>query len=258
VDSFDIPLLVASSNLLSMYSDTIPLLSTTSAHLLAGLFAFTYVGSIYASKSARLRLSKRKVNLPEGQARLKLQTERWRDDPNVIKARLLAVGSATLICCLIVFIVMKNGNGDNTNVGYLLWWRTMHELCVTNPEPYRKCVAPPWIHVVAYISPPSNTVTIRWTTLCPISRKDATVPRRLGFRTSRPVSILLDLWSSELFRCKCEVSGVWWKVLSLHFQQAPITEEVVFRACVLTVYHLAGASRKKMIFLSPLVFGAGM
>jgi hypothetical protein len=40
--------------------------------------------------------------------------------------------------------------------------------------------------------------------------------------------------------------------------QAPITEEIVFRACVLTVYHLADASRMKMIFLSPLVFGAGM
>jgi hypothetical protein len=39
--------------------------------------------------------------------------------------------------------------------------------------------------------------------------------------------------------------------------QAPITEEVVFRACVLTVYHLAQASKLRMIFLSPLLFGAG-
>lgn len=115
---FDIPILVAFANLLVMHSETIPFLSATSAHLLAGLFAFTYVGSIYASKSARLRLSKRKVDLPEGQARLKLQNERWRDDPDVIKARLLAVSSATVICCLIVSFVMKNGNGDNANVGY--------------------------------------------------------------------------------------------------------------------------------------------
>lgn len=39
--------------------------------------------------------------------------------------------------------------------------------------------------------------------------------------------------------------------------QAPITEEVVFRACVLVVYHLAHASRMRMIFLCPLLFGAG-
>ena len=37
----------------------------------------------------------------------------------------------------------------------------------------------------------------------------------------------------------------------------PITEEMVFRACVLAVYHLAGSSRNKMIFLSPLLFGLG-
>lgn len=37
----------------------------------------------------------------------------------------------------------------------------------------------------------------------------------------------------------------------------PITEELVFRACVLAVYHLAGSSRNKMIFLSPLLFGLG-
>jgi prenyl protein peptidase len=37
----------------------------------------------------------------------------------------------------------------------------------------------------------------------------------------------------------------------------PITEEMVFRGCMLAVYHLAGSSRNKMIFLSPLLFGLG-
>ena len=37
----------------------------------------------------------------------------------------------------------------------------------------------------------------------------------------------------------------------------PLTEELVFRACVLAVYHLAGSSKNKMIFLSPLLFGLG-
>ncbi|KAG5642986.1 hypothetical protein DXG03_001802 [Asterophora parasitica] len=35
----------------------------------------------------------------------------------------------------------------------------------------------------------------------------------------------------------------------------PITEEVVFRACVIAVYHMSGASTKRMIFLGPLSFG---
>lgn len=36
-----------------------------------------------------------------------------------------------------------------------------------------------------------------------------------------------------------------------------MTEEFVFRACTIAVYHMAGASRTKMIFLTPLLFGFG-
>lgn len=43
----------------------------------------------------------------------------------------------------------------------------------------------------------------------------------------------------------------------LLFVQAPITEEVVFRACILTVYDLGNLSRNSKIFLSPLSFGVG-
>lgn len=46
--------------------------------------------------------------------------------------------------------------------------------------------------------------------------------------------------------------------LNTHSLQGPITEEVVFRACILAVYHMAGSSRTKMIFLTPLAFGVGM
>jgi prenyl protein peptidase len=41
-----------------------------------------------------------------------------------------------------------------------------------------------------------------------------------------------------------------------HTLQDPITEELVFRACVLSVYHLSGASIKRIIFLTPSSFGA--
>jgi len=36
-----------------------------------------------------------------------------------------------------------------------------------------------------------------------------------------------------------------------------MTEEIVFRACVLSIYHLSGASRKYMISFAPLTFGLG-
>ncbi|KIP05933.1 hypothetical protein PHLGIDRAFT_59425, partial [Phlebiopsis gigantea 11061_1 CR5-6] len=44
-------------------------------------------------------------------------------------------------------------------------------------------------------------------------------------------------------------------VLLRNYVAAPITEEVAFRACILAVYHMAGASTKKKIFLTPLWFG---
>lgn len=203
-----------------MYSETKPLLSITSAHLLSGLFAFIYVGSIYTSKNARLRFSKRKVNLPEGQARLKLQNERWRDDPDVIKARLLAVTSATLICCLIVFIVMKNLSRDDA----------IHNLTTSA----RLHLGFTW----------SNTLPLLITPLLFFG------PLYVQFlEKALPFQKDWNFKDDVLFRF-LSIVGL------RNYFVAPITEEIVFRACVLTVYYSAGASRTKMIFLSPLVFGA--
>ena len=42
-----------------------------------------------------------------------------------------------------------------------------------------------------------------------------------------------------------------------NYISGPITEEIVFRSCVLAVYHMSGASRRRMIFLGPLSFGFG-
>lgn len=90
------------------------MIPTSTAHALAALFATCYVGSIYISKNARLSFSKTKVHLDYGFARLKLQNERWRDDPDVVRARLVAVSSATLVCCAIVFVSMS-AELDNTD-----------------------------------------------------------------------------------------------------------------------------------------------
>lgn len=39
--------------------------------------------------------------------------------------------------------------------------------------------------------------------------------------------------------------------------QGPLTEEIVFRSCIVTVSALAGLSKKQIVFLSPLYFGIG-
>ena len=98
----------------------VPPLSTTFSHIFSLAFASIYVGSIYLSKNTRLSFSGKTVHVPNGQARLKEPDERWRDDPDIIRARLVAVGVATVICCLGVFSVVAHFVGDVDNVGVVL------------------------------------------------------------------------------------------------------------------------------------------
>ena len=92
-------------------------LSTPTAHLLSLLFSLTYVGSLYISKHSRLSFSTTTSthsnkgewqNNDQGE-REKEQSERWRDDPDVIRARLLAVLCATTVCCLVFVGVIWAG-----------------------------------------------------------------------------------------------------------------------------------------------------
>jgi len=59
------------------------------------------------------------VYAANGQARLKEQDERWRDDPDVIKARLAATGFATLLCCVGVVGVVWLYVGDVENSAWV-------------------------------------------------------------------------------------------------------------------------------------------
>jgi hypothetical protein len=92
---------------------TAPQLASAPAHLLALAFCALYVGSIYVSSTARLSFraahpspASSLSTLANDGPRGRLTHERWRDDPDVIKARLLAVFLATLACCAIVYILL--------------------------------------------------------------------------------------------------------------------------------------------------------
>lgn len=109
-----------------MHVFTSPQLSPSTAHLLSLAFSLIYVGSIYVSSQARLSFhgkhatiagngsgtssatvsstasSSTASNGPRG----RMKDERWRDDPDVIKARLVAVSTATLACCFVVYFLL--------------------------------------------------------------------------------------------------------------------------------------------------------
>ncbi|PPR04293.1 hypothetical protein CVT24_013408, partial [Panaeolus cyanescens] len=122
------------------------------AHLLSIGLGLTYVGSLYLSKGARLSFRSGKKGTGKGRRvkvrgvgkgrvgggggnggkdgededgeeeeeeqeeelreRQKYDDERWRDDPDVIRARLAAVSGATVVCCLGVGVLVGYVGGQ--------------------------------------------------------------------------------------------------------------------------------------------------
>jgi hypothetical protein len=86
----------------------LPPLSTKAAHILAAFFAVSYVASLYISKNARISFAPKATHLGTGQ----LPHKAWsRDDPDIIKARMLAVSISTVLSCVSVFWLLWHIEG---------------------------------------------------------------------------------------------------------------------------------------------------
>ncbi|KAI0821824.1 hypothetical protein BC628DRAFT_1463351 [Trametes gibbosa] len=215
-----------------------PPISTSTAHAFAASFTLSYVGSLYLSKSARLSFkSDPTADGRPGEERAKKSDERWRDDPDVIRARLFAAIASTVLSVGAVYWLVQSVIPESevchpslaqanpwaalytsfARLGFTLDFSRQSSLWIILP-----CLVIP----VLYLGP----LYVSW--LC------ETLPtqRRWSVR-----SRLLPLFSTWI--------GV------RNYVAGPITEEVVFRACMLAVYHMAGTSRGKLIFLTPLAFG---
>jgi prenyl protein peptidase len=211
-----------------------PLLSiqsipTISAHMLTLSFAVSYVGSLYISKNARLSFASRPpAPARNGEARQKVVNERWRDDPDVIKARLASVSLATFVCCVgVLAVVWHSLRGGNITFSMALH-DTSRRLGLHFDMNTRS-----WLIYPHLITPLLF----------------------LGPLYSRYLSESLPFQRRWFFRSEVLPIFFTWQGIR-NYLLAPITEELVFRACVLSMYHLSGASTKRMIFLSPLSFGA--
>ncbi|KAK0504399.1 hypothetical protein EDD18DRAFT_499993 [Armillaria luteobubalina] len=195
-----------------------PPLSSSQATLLALFFVSSYVGSLYISKNARLSFVSKPVKLADGQVRRKQDKERWRDDSDVIRARLTAVALSTVLSCFVVY----------------------------------------WVRLKALeIASEARADTLK--------RLGFTAPHPVVAHLITPMLFLGPLYAMSLYRTLpfqklYNLNNVTW----IHFKSllgirtyivAPLTEEIVFRACTLSIYHLSGASVYRMIFLAPLWFG---
>jgi len=202
----------------------LPPVSTSGAHIISAFFAVSYVCSLYISKNARLSFNSRSSHAHDGRARRKIGDERWRDDPDVIKARLLAVCSSTVLSCVSVFWLVWHIVGDDEGSFRIALDTTAARLGLTifNDHSFYPHLVTP----ILFLGPLYATYLYG----------------KLPFQSQ---------WSlrGNVFPVFCTWPGV------RNYIFGPLTEELVFRACMLAVYHLAGSSANKMILLSPLSFG---
>ena len=270
-------------------------LSTPTAHHLSLLFSLTYVGSLYISKHSRLSFSTttnthsnkgewQNGNNQGEREREKEQSERWRDDPDVIRARLLAVLCATTVCCSIFVGIMWAGLDFRWEVRdspplsplpLLTPYKDTPNSPHANSHPPRLLPTQP----VPTPTPPTpdNANPLPRTHLLRLPGRSTPLSEELDMGEPCHEEVLYVGGGAELCRCECWMFR--FRFLPFHpllcfpspsfsffptdtninkkKNQAPITEEIVFRACILSAYHLSGPSNLKMIFLAPLCFGLG-
>lgn len=187
-------------------------LSLRDAHLINAVLTIGYVLPLYFTKYTRLSFSKTQAS---NGSRSKNPSERWRDDPTVIKARLLSV-SASMIASLFLlhYIVVPNQSNATNLLRYLGFSFRMHDLPAHFVTPmlflgplYGRYLARdlPFMRPRIFNKPNKNTFD--W----------------IGFR---------------------------------NYVVAPISEEVVWRSCVVCAYRLAGASNAFIVFFTPISFGS--
>jgi len=203
-----------------------PIISSSSALLITLSLAFIYVGSLYLSKNARLSFVSKPYSAKPGrenEERKKMKNERWRDDPDVIRARLAAVSVATVVCCLGVFVLLffyhVGGTVKDFNIA-------------AKDTLLRLGFLPPFGSSAHFVTPLLFLGPLFGSYL----RRELPLQRNW-------------MWETHVVARYLSVHGL------RNYWLAPLTEEIVFRACVLSVYHLSGASNKYMIYFAPLTFG---
>ncbi|KAK7042327.1 putative CAAX prenyl protease 2 [Favolaschia claudopus] len=202
-------------------------ISMLSSHLLALSFGATYVGSLYLSKNARLRFSKSPATPPTGPEASQYVRQRRiepgsRDDPAVIRARLTAVTFATLFNCTIVYYLVSRSTlpSSDHSLGSTLALLGLSPAWPTSVLPYLQTP-------LLFLGP-----------LYASSYLTQSLPGQAHYS-----------FEFQFIKTFCTWIGF------RNYIWGPFTEEIVFRACVLSVYAMAGAPRWKMIAFAPLVFG---
>lgn len=199
-------------------------LSTGTAWILSAFIAFSYVASVYTLKAGRLVFTAQQVEVGQGAERARAANERWRNDPSTIKARLLGVVMSTITSCLLLMITVYLTS--RAGISYALK-ETITILGLNIP-----------LHVPlgAWLLAP-----VLYTGPLYVQLVEGEMPFQQNWSVATKVAPIFTNWLE--FR---------------NIIAAPITEELVFRSCIVALMQLSGSSFRQIVFLSPLWFGAGM
>ncbi|KAI0030537.1 hypothetical protein K488DRAFT_54010 [Vararia minispora EC-137] len=202
-----------------------PPYTLTQANLLNAAFTLGYVGPLYMSQYTRPSSSITRFR------------DGWRNDPSVIKVRLLFVSISTVLSCVAIhWVVSQEGKRDDGDftvpLNYIISSRPQARLSMT----------------VQYMGLTMNSQHLL---ACLVTPSLFLGPIYAHFlRGDLP---FMSNWKLETH--VYDKISTWQGIRNFVF--GPVTEELVWRSCVIAAYHLARASRNQMIFLTPLSFGAG-
>ncbi|PAV17768.1 Abi-domain-containing [Pyrrhoderma noxium] len=147
----------------------------------------------------------------------------WRNEPAVIKARSLLASFSSILCCSLVYFVARSASDGGIHED------TSERTANLTSELLGLSVTP----YTAYLVVPALFIGPLYTTYLA-----GTLPFQQNWNFQTEIVGRLTTWE-----------GI------RNYVMAPISEEVTYRACVLSIYHLAGYNRKIMIWFAPCWFG---
>jgi hypothetical protein len=231
-------------------------LSLQSAHLINSALTFGYVLPLYFTKYTRLSFSRSTEN-ENDQSPSKGASERLRDDPAVIKARMLSVFVSTMASLCLMHRVVVAGQSQEFDVSspsshaFVIYmhfsqrgWATTtaHLGFYVRGRDLLACLVTPVLFLgplyARYLSR-NLPFMARWT----FNKQVTDIFNWIFIRNYIVVRTSLTILS-ESSNLAVPIQG-------------PISEEVVWRSCLIVAYRLAGASNTLMVFFTPLSFGSG-
>lgn len=216
----------------------LPVIGSLVAAAGSSLLTLSYVGGLYISTRTRI-----------GAARGKDGELLNKDDAVVVKSRLQTVSATTLVSMLATGALIRYTAfpTDHPLFASLSTLRVMGfplpvpSLLHANILPFQPSLSLYSLHhLLPAILSPFLLTSLLFLGPLTVAALDGTLPFQRHFSVKSSITSKLDnIWGIR------------------NYVIGPLTEEVIFRGCLLALHALAGMGKTELIFATPLYFGVG-